>query len=55
MADSMYNKGFWYELAPKEREDLFNSTLECSLNETEMAFDAADIIKVGKDIFLRKS
>lgn len=55
MADSMYDHDFWHKLSCEEREEKFNRTFKTSLNETEIAFDAADIIKVGKDIFIRKS
>jgi len=55
MSDKMYNLEFWYNMDDKQRNDLYNATFETSLNEEEMAFDAADIIKCGKDLFLRKS
>ncbi|CAF3724571.1 unnamed protein product [Rotaria socialis] len=32
-----------------------NSSYKTNLNETEIAFDAADIIRMGKDIFYKKS
>lgn len=55
MQDSMYFSDFWGKYSCSERKDHFNATFQTSLNEKELAFDAADIIKVGKDIFLRKS
>lgn len=55
MSDNMYNSEFWYKMNDNQRLELYNSTFETSLLEEEVAFDAADIIKCGRDLFLRKS
>lgn len=55
MSDTMYNSDFWLAMNHEEREAYYNQTFNTSLIEEEMAFDAADIIKCGKDLFLRKS
>eukprot|EP00931_Biecheleriopsis_adriatica_P108450 TRINITY_DN82775_c0_g1_i1.p1 TRINITY_DN82775_c0_g1~~TRINITY_DN82775_c0_g1_i1.p1 ORF type:complete len:486 (+),score=82.91 TRINITY_DN82775_c0_g1_i1:27-1484(+) len=53
MADSMYNPAFW----DKTDEERFKSMREYEfcVNEKEPVFDAADITRVGKDIFVQKS
>lgn len=53
MADSMYNHGF-FDLSDKERFEKMRSYEFC-VNENEPVFDAADITRVGKDIFVQKS
>jgi len=56
MADSMFNKDYFYTWTAEERVEYFNTHyFETSMNETEMAFDAADIMRAGKDIFIRKT
>ncbi|CAJ1370669.1 unnamed protein product [Effrenium voratum] len=53
MSDEMYNPGFW----AKTDEERFQSmrSYEFCVNEKEPIFDAADITRVGKDIFVQKS
>jgi len=55
MSDNMFNGDFWHKMDDNQREIHYNRTFDTSLNEEEMAFDAADILKCGKDLFLRKS
>lgn len=53
MADSMYDQSFW-KLSDKERWNRMHHFNHC-VNETEIVFDAADITRVGRDIFVQKS
>merc|ERR1719393_640987 len=53
MADSMYNLDF-FNLSDEERFKRMRSYEFC-VNEKEPVFDAADITRVGKDIFVQKS
>ena len=53
MKTSMYNTEFMAQDSDKKLE-IFNSCYQSSLNDEEMAFDAADIIRVGKDVFIKK-
>ena len=51
----MYNMEFFSSWSEEQRENHYNNTFETSLLDTEIAFDAADILRVGKDIFIRRS
>eukprot|EP00442_Polarella_glacialis_P037314 CAMPEP_0115071606 /NCGR_PEP_ID=MMETSP0227-20121206/13765_1 /TAXON_ID=89957 /ORGANISM="Polarella glacialis, Strain CCMP 1383" /LENGTH=401 /DNA_ID=CAMNT_0002458255 /DNA_START=9 /DNA_END=1214 /DNA_ORIENTATION=+ len=53
MADTMYNPSFW-DATKKERFEKMRQYEFC-VNENEPVFDAADITRVGKDIFVQKS
>lgn len=53
MADSMYDLDFW-KLSSQERYRLMHEYRYC-VNETEPVFDAADITRVGRDIFVQRS
>jgi len=53
MADSMYNLDF-FDLTDEQRFKRMRSYEFC-VNEKEPIFDAADITRVGKDIFVQKS
>merc|ERR1740117_528514 len=53
MADSMYNQKF-FDVSDEERFTQMRSYQFC-VNETEPIFDAADITRCGKDIFVQKS
>jgi len=53
MADSMYHQDFW-KLSDEDRFKQMRSYQFC-VNETEPVFDAADITRCGKDIFVQKS
>mmetsp|Transcript_18925 Transcript_18925/g.44018 ORF Transcript_18925/g.44018 Transcript_18925/m.44018 type:complete len:500 (-) Transcript_18925:82-1581(-) len=53
MADSMYHHDF-FGLSQEERFQRMRSYTFC-VNETEPVFDAADITRVGRDIFVQKS
>jgi glycine amidinotransferase len=55
MAESMYVPGFWSNFTNEEKKKFYNENKQSALKNVEMAFDAADISKVGKDIFLRIS
>ena len=54
MADSMYNMDFWNNWDHEKREEHYNKTFETSLLDKEIAFDAADVCRVGKDLFIRR-
>jgi glycine amidinotransferase len=54
MADSMYNMDFWNNWDHDKREEHYNQTFETSLLDKEIAFDAADVCRVGKDLFIRR-
>jgi len=53
MADSMYVHNF-FDLSDEQRFEQMRSYSFC-VNENEPVFDAADITRVGKDIFVQKS
>lgn len=53
MADEMYNLDF-FDVSPEERFQRQHKYQFCC-NETEPVFDAADIMRCGKDIFVQKS
>lgn len=53
MADSMYEMNYW-DVPTEERYDRMHH-YEHVVNESEIVFDAADITRVGKDIFMQKS
>lgn len=53
MADSMYFHGF-FDLTDEQRFEQMRNYQFC-VNETEPVFDAADITRCGKDIFVQKS
>lgn len=56
MKDSMYNRDFFHNYPQEKIIDEFNNKgYKSGLLEKEMAFDAADIMRMGKDFFLRKS
>lgn len=53
MKDSMYSPGFW-NWTKEERFSRMRDYMFC-VNESEPVFDAADITRVGRDIFVQKS
>lgn len=53
MADSMYNMDF-FDVSPQQRFSRQHKYQFCC-NEMEPIFDAADIMRCGKDIFVQKS
>lgn len=53
MSDRMYHSDF-FQLTKEQRFDRMRSYQFC-VNETEPVFDAADITRCGKDIFVQKS
>jgi glycine amidinotransferase len=60
MNDDMYWEGYWKkfdgidEKSDEEKHKLYHDW-QYILTEKEMAFDAADIMKFGKDIFIQHS
>lgn len=48
MADSMYRSDY-YKASPEERVKLIENRIYCT-NETEPIWDAADIMRFGKDM-----
>ena len=48
MADSMYRLDY-YKATPEERVKLIENRIYCT-NETEPIWDAADIMRFGKDM-----
>jgi glycine amidinotransferase len=52
--DSMYELGYWKQDHDVIDARFANSGYKTALNETEVAFDAADIMRMGKDIFYKK-
>ena len=56
MADHMYNPEFFkYGKTVDERMKMYrDAEFTSALNNIEVAFDAADMMKFGKDIFVRK-
>lgn len=55
MSDSMYDLEFFkYGKTVKERRQMYQENGFTSLINKEMSFDAADLLKLGKDILVRK-
>ncbi|XP_063421694.1 glycine amidinotransferase, mitochondrial-like [Mytilus trossulus] len=54
MADSMYNLDFPWDDKSKERKDWIES-YKYVTNETEPVFDAADVLRLGKDLVVQNS
>lgn len=52
--DSMYDSDFVHNHTHDEKNALFNEKYAGSLNDSEIAFDAADMMRIGKDVFIRK-
>lgn len=50
----MHDTDFFHKKTVEEKIYSVNNGWNTGLLETEMAFDAADIMKVGKDMFIRK-
>jgi glycine amidinotransferase len=56
MKNNMFDLNVWHGLEEQGIADVFNNEgWRTGLLEKEMAFDAADIMKFGKDLFLRKT
>ena len=55
MADSMYNDFFAYDKSKEERMKRYQKDFRICVNEDEIVFDAADMMKCGKDVFIRFS
>ena len=56
MMNKMCNLDYWHGYSDDKIPDEFNNKgYKSGLLEEEMAFDAADIMRFGKDIFIRKS
>jgi glycine amidinotransferase len=56
MKNNMFDLNVWHGLEEEEIANVFNNEgWRTGLLEKEMAFDAADIMRFGKDMFLRKS
>ncbi|XP_052094840.1 glycine amidinotransferase, mitochondrial-like [Mytilus californianus] len=54
MADSMYNLDFPWDDKSQERKDWIGS-FKYVTNETEPVFDAADVLRLGKDLVVQNS
>lgn len=54
MADSLYNHDFPWDTESKERKDWIKNYRYVT-NETEPVFDAADILRLGKDLIVQHS
>lgn len=60
MNDAMYWEGFWdkfkgFDLKSPAEQEAFLREYKFALNESEIAFDAADITRCGRDIFMHHS
>jgi glycine amidinotransferase len=60
MNDLMYWNGYWdkfnnFDQKPKEEQEILLHDYKYVLSELEIAFDAADITRCGKDIFIQHS
>eukprot|EP00026_Physarum_polycephalum_P007137 Phypoly_transcript_07192.p1 GENE.Phypoly_transcript_07192~~Phypoly_transcript_07192.p1 ORF type:complete len:445 (+),score=69.15 Phypoly_transcript_07192:203-1537(+) len=53
-ADSMYVPGYWSKTYDEIKKEYAPSGYNTCLKEEEVAFDAADMMKCGKDIFYKK-
>jgi glycine amidinotransferase len=60
MNDDMYWQDYWnkfqnFDAKPKSEQEALVLNYQYVLNESEVAFDAADITRCGKDIFIQHS
>merc|ERR1712156_162567 len=60
MSDNMYWEGYWskyknFSDMDAKKQEVLLKDYKYILNEVEPAFDAADITRCGKDIFIQQS
>lgn len=57
LTDQSYHKGFWIKFETEEKEEKIKHTYnkEWGLTEAEPLFDAADVSRCGKDLFVQRS
>lgn len=53
MNDEMYNQGFWDQSAAERHTSMHS--FEFCVTQDEIVFDAADMVRFGRDVFVQES